>query len=218
MTFPDLFKHISHIVYKLMMLKWGTVSKHTTIPTFFQRSFDTLGLIFPSADMQSIIDANENWLAQCATQVSALHAKGGLGVAMFETKLKDLVSGEVEKTMKNSLADLLKDAIAKKVERDVDTLRAWREALMDKLEKEVANLSILPSKRVAPVPYRSAEIVAVSISCLTDQCDMYIVAAFKGAAIFRGFLPALDAETAMGFTANATDQQLLVKKEMFTKA
>ena len=215
---PDLFIHVDPIVNRLMILKWGTVHKHTSLPTFIARHKEPLLLIWPATSIDALIAAGDAWLARCPGEVCGLHKLGGLGEVMFATKLKSLVEGHLEACLKNGLEELVEKAVAEGTVCDKDTIVEWRQHMMLSAETTVMSLDILPSKRSVTIPYRSSEVSSVFVSCMADHCDLFIIAAMKGAAIFLQFLPELDAESMLGFVSGAGDRKLKVSKEYFCKA
>ena len=89
----------------------------------------------------------------------------------------------------------------------------WRDAAMLAVQESVASLSLLPSRRDVTLAYRSGEIQAVPVSCISEQIELQIVAKMKSSAIAHKFLEPLDAETMLGFSSTAADLQLQVYEQ-----
>ena len=215
---PDLFAVIKPVLHRVLTTRWGSVNKHCTVPTFLKRYQDQLALLFPSAHMQDIIDAGDEWLHLCPLAVNALHGVGGLGSTIFSGKLKDLVESQVHKLFIKELDEAVDKARKKNVVCGTDEMAQWRDLMMTRVEDEVQNLHLLPSKRHVAVPYRNAEVKQVAISCLADHCDMLIVGKLKAAGIAAGFLPEMDCEVMLGFISTPACKAQKVKRELFVKA
>ena len=214
----DLFAVIKPVIHRVLSTRWGSVNKHCTVPTFLQRYQDQLALLFPTAHMQSIIDAGDDWLHLCPLAVNALHGVGGLGGTMFAGKLKDLVESQVHKLFVQELDAAVAAVVKKNVVCGTEEIAMWRDVMMTRVEEDVQNLHLLPSKRHVTVPYRNAEVKQVSVSCLADHADMLIVGKLKAAAISAGFLPEMDCEIMLGFAETPACKALKVNRELFVKA
>ena len=213
----DLFAVAKPIVSKLQVMRWSTLAKHSTVPQFLKENFKSCRTLFPEQQMQKIIDAGDNWVGQCATEVVALQKCGPLGEAMFDKKLKDLVSNKLHQKITDMLQDLARDSAATGVVLDEEAHTVWRDKIQEGVEADVESLKLLASKRCVAIPYRNGEIAAVPVSCVTDQIDFSIIALFKSVAIEAKHLHALDAEVMMGYRCGPLDASVKVKSDFFEK-
>ena len=88
----DLFGVVKPVAERVAIMKWNAVSKHQSVPVFFSRNMEWLGLLMTTADMKAISTAGEAWLTECGPAVMRLQAASSLGDAMLSAKLVDLVS------------------------------------------------------------------------------------------------------------------------------
>ena len=215
--FVDLFEVAKPIVNKLLVMRWSTLAKHSTVPQFLRDNFKSCKTLFPEDTMQTIIDAGNDWVGQCATQVVALQKLGPLGEAMFDKKLKDIVSHKLDKKINEMLQDLAREAAKNGHVLDEETHRVWRDTIQEGVEADVESLKLLSSKRPVSIAYRNGTISAVPVSCVTDQIDFSIIALFKSCAIEAGNLHPLDAEVMMGYRCGPLDANVKVKSDFFEK-
>ena len=216
-SFPLMVDAILPVIHRVLVLRWSSNARHSSIPTFLKANRGVIALVFPTASMDRLIAAGDKWLTQCPDDVLQLHTNGLLGEAMFASKLKDVVSHNLASQISQKVADLRKEAIAKKTVLNEDLLLSWREQVVVHVEAAVQSLDLLPAKRSVSIPYRNGEICEVPVSSLIDHIDFSLVCVFKSAAIAANVLQPMDCEAMMGFCSAADDDGLVVFKDWFDK-
>ena len=214
----DLFDAVLPLIHKVFVLTWGTCAKHLTQPVFISQHLKGLALLFDKADLDKLVRAGDDWLVTEADTVLKLSGEGELGEALFSGKIKNIVEDKLHTVLTSELEKLCtKNAADKEVLSD-DSLHAWRRDLMSEAEAQVMRLTVLPSRRKIKVCYRGQFVHDISISSLSDQVELMIMARYKGSAIAHEFLKPLEAEKILGFQTIAADTALTVQKKFFEKA
>ena len=203
---------------RMLVMKWATCSKHMTVPKFLKANRSQLRFNWPLPLVDNIIRAGDDWLNQCVAAVTTLQQQSGLGDIIFAPKMKDLVGLALATTIQKHLNEKIAAAIRAKTVCGKEEFKVWRTQIADAVDKEVASLSILPSRRDVCITYRSSEITGVAVSCVVEHIELSIISAFKSAAVAAEFLPPLDAEIMLGFSSTALDRQLLVQQDFFAEA
>ena len=209
---------INPVIQRIVALRWSTVSRHLTIPAFLKDNHPALKLVFTDEHVGKVIEAGEKWLTAVPDSVLHLNSEGPLGEAMFCSKLKDVVSHNLDSQIRLKVANLREQAIRDKSELNEVVFSAWREEAVTHVEATVNSLHLLPAKRSVSILYRNSEIPEVAVSSLAEHIDYAVVAVFKAAAVAREVIPALDCEAMMGFASAPGDADLVVQVTWFDKA
>ena len=107
---------IKPVIHRILTLRWGTVSRHLTIPAFLKDNRPALKLVFTDEHVGKVIEAGEKWLTAVPDSVLHLNSEGPLGEAMFCSKLKDVVSHNLDSQIRLKVANLREQAIKDKSE------------------------------------------------------------------------------------------------------
>ena len=148
--YPALFGHVEAIAAKVLLLRWGTVAKHTSVPKFTARHLKQLSLCMDEGHLQAIAAAGDEWLSACSASVLHLAGSGLLGEGMFSCKVHDIVNVKVAECIERQMTELMNNATIAKPEKkvDFDTMQDWQETIVKACIAEVEGVSALPSKRL----------------------------------------------------------------------
>ena len=111
--FGDLFEVVAPIIDNIACLRWGVCCKHMAIPLFIDRNMGLLRLFMPLVSLQKILDAGDNWLVTCSTEVLAMQRCRMIGDAMFSAKIKGIVENELGIQLSKKIQELADQSITK---------------------------------------------------------------------------------------------------------
>ena len=136
-----------------------------------------LTLVLPAAPLKKVMDAHEAW-DKVVDELAALTASSFLGQALFSFAVLKTLGSRVQSVISSGLLGLF-DAKFLVTRVRVDD---FRKKIMERLEKEVGNLELLPPKRVVDIMYRG-QTFAVKVNSLGAHVSLACAAAWKTLAL-----------------------------------
>ena len=118
----DLFDQIEHICAKVLLLRWTTVAKHTSVPDFVRRHLQQLSLVMKQPELQSIIDAGADWLTKASPAVLSLASQGICGEGMFSVRVRDIIESNAQECVSKAIDAML--------QKHLDETRAFKQPVL----------------------------------------------------------------------------------------
>ena len=205
---------------KILLLRYGTVAKHTSMHIFVTRYFAELALLLPERLLKLIRDTGENWLQDAPDAVLELASTGLLGEGLFSVKVKDITEQKAYTCIQAAL-DLRHIAHAEKKPvppLTLEVINQWRDDIIEHVSAEVPSILHLPSRRAVQVHYRSMKVEGVQIvSGIVDLVELHVWARVKQIAVAAEALAEIDAEKLLGCKAVDLDCKVPVSADLLVK-